>query len=97
MLAKVLYDRFGTAADMQLVIDVVDVCPHRFQSDPKLVGHFLQDQPLHEEVEDLGFTGLEMLRLRRRDLTPVEKLHDLTGNVGRHRGTALLDLLQRIQ
>jgi hypothetical protein len=60
---------------MELLVDMVHVGPHCFQADTESGGDFLQDEALHELIEDLHFPRRELLRLDLRFLTAVEELH----------------------
>ena len=82
---------------MEFLVNVGHVRSHRFQTDAELVGDFLQHETLHEQIEDLLFSGRKPLGLHHRFFTPMKKLHDLAGDVSRHGRPAVLDFLERIQ
>lgn len=75
-----LYNRFGTGADVQLLVDAPDVCAHGLSPDVQFVSDFFVQKPVREQLQDFLFSGREILRLLFRLSHPVEGLNHLTGN-----------------
>ena len=77
---EIFDDRFGAAAHVELLVNVVYVRSDGFQPNTKLVGRFLQDQARHEPFGNLtlsrGQASHQAVFFNRARLRSKEKTAD---------------------
>jgi len=77
---------------MQLLIDVVDMCPDRFKAYEKLVGDFFVTIAFCQEIEHFTFSSGEIFHFRILLRNGPESFDHLAGDGRRHGRAAMVQI-----